>query len=62
MVDDADPTDTVFAQFSSDDPLASGVIVNFGDAAVTVGAETVAGHRTRDAYGSTDTLIDIEIG
>lgn len=61
VVDDADPTDTVFAQFSSDDPLASGVIVNFGDAAVTVGAETVAGHRTRDAYGSTDTLIDIEI-
>ena len=61
VVNDADPTDTVFAQFSSDDPLTSGVIVNFGDAAVTVGAETVDGHRTRDAYGSTDTLIDIEM-
>ena len=61
VVADADPTDTVFAQFSSDDPLTSGVIVNFGDAAVTVGAETVDGHRTRDAYGSTDTLIDIEV-
>ncbi len=61
IVDDVDPTDTVFAQFTTGDPLASGVIVNFGDAAVTVGAETVAGHRTRDAFGSTDTLIDVEI-
>jgi Ca2+-binding RTX toxin-like protein len=61
VVADADPTDTVFAQFSSGDPLTSGVIVNFGDAAVTVGAETVAGHTTRDAYASTDILIDIEM-
>ncbi|MDP3407393.1 putative Ig domain-containing protein [Bosea sp. (in: a-proteobacteria)] len=61
VVNDGDPTDLVFAQFATGDPLASGVIVNFGDAAVTVGAEIVAGHTTRDAYASTDTLIDIEM-
>ena len=61
IVNDVDPTDLVFAQFATNDPLASGVIVNFSASAVTVGAETVAGHTTRDALGSIDTLIDIEM-
>jgi serralysin len=36
------------------------VIVNLTDAAVTIGAVTIAGNRARDRFGNTDTLISIE--